>query len=293
MDELTTLIHFNVPLHYKIHEFDLANDDTQTLLKAIAPIIREAKYTAWGRVQTQPEMTVILSVWPSAEKYTDFIESSEGKHFLLVLGSLSSIQPESDGDKGRGGKALEPLTIAATFGNLDRVSYRQPLYPHTQIRLVFFPTPTADDKRDIAIRHTGPSHKIGFGSAQIFEAQSAYYRSPRRGWCPWPIVRSTLDRIPGEVETKAQPGGEREGASCDVMVALMTWRSKEKEQDFRDKAVVIRKDRGLVPVFEDWEDALKSQGAFGWKDYYVDFQMVDKDIQRKIKMQYYTGGHDI
>ncbi|KAI0118525.1 hypothetical protein F4776DRAFT_672877 [Hypoxylon sp. NC0597] len=285
MEELTTMIHFNVPLHYNVHEFDLASDDTQQLLKTIAPIVREARYLAWGRVQTQPEMTVLLSVWKPAEKYTNFIESSEGKNFLLGLKALSSSHPvaESDSnDKERGENTAEPLIITAPFGTRTRVCYRQPVYAHTHIRLYMFPTPVAEDRRNFLRTHAGPCHNIMFGTAEIFEEYSCYHCSPRRGWSPWPIVWSTFDGIPGEVDTKIQPVGEQAGANWDVMVTLMSWRSKEKEQIFRDLAVIYRKGRGLVPIFEDWQDTLKSEGAVEWKDYYVDFEMLDKAARNYI-----------
>ncbi|OTA67730.1 hypothetical protein K449DRAFT_453360 [Hypoxylon sp. EC38] len=279
MDELTTLIHFNVPLRYNVHEFDLTSDDSKQLLKAIAPIVRESKYTAWGRVQTQREMTVLLSVWQCAEKYTNFIESSGGKNFLLSLKALSSTHPaavsDSNGEK-HGANTPEPLIIAAPFSNRSRVSYRQPVFAHTQIRLCMFPAPVAEDKRRFVCRHAGPWHNLMFGSAEVFEEYSCYYHSPRRGWCPWPIFWSTYDDIPGKVETKIQPVGKQEGVRWEVMVTLMAWRSKEKEHSFRDMEVIPRKDRGLVLIFEDWEDTLKSEGASEWKDYYVDFEMLDK-----------------
>jgi hypothetical protein len=60
---ITTWIHFRVPVNYDIHNLKSSSDESKTLLTAITPVILAQGYrrSAWGRVQSDHELTVLFS----------------------------------------------------------------------------------------------------------------------------------------------------------------------------------------------------------------------------------------
>ena len=120
---------------------------------------------------------------------------------------------------------------------------------------------------------------------------SAYHSSPKRGWVQGP-VKWPGSELPGELkEVKDSGEGKTEdGTECEVLLAVMSWRNGEMEGKFVKRAKLMRTKLGkepgtavlvgMVPVMEDWEEGLKADGAVGWSDWYVDFEMISKNVWR-------------
>ena len=120
---------------------------------------------------------------------------------------------------------------------------------------------------------------------------SAYHTDPRRGWIQGP-VKWPGSELPGELkEVKDSGEGKTEGGTeCEVLLVVMSWRNREAEEKFRDTAKLMRTEPGeepgtavlvgMVPIMEDWEEGLKADGTVGWRDWYVDFEMIGKTVGR-------------
>jgi hypothetical protein len=120
---------------------------------------------------------------------------------------------------------------------------------------------------------------------------SAYHTGPRRGWVQRP-VKWPGSELPGELkEVKDSGEGKTEdGTEYDVLLVVMSWRNGEVEGKFQETAKLMRTELGeeprtavvvgMVPVMEDWEEGLKADGAVGWRDWYVDFEMIGKTVRR-------------
>ena len=121
---------------------------------------------------------------------------------------------------------------------------------------------------------------------------SAYHTGPRRGWVQGP-VKWPGSELPGELkEVKDSGEGKREDRTeCEVLLAVMSWRNGEVEGKFRETAKLMCTKLGeepgtavlvgMVPVMEDWKEGLKADGAVGWRDWYVDFEMIGKTVGSK------------
>ena len=82
-----------------------------------------------------------------------------------------------------------------------------------------------------------------------------------------------------------------DGTECEVLLVVMSWRNREREEKFRETAKLMRTEPGkepgtavlvgMVPIMEDWEERLKADGAVGWRDWYVDFEMIGKSVGRQ------------
>jgi len=117
---------------------------------------------------------------------------------------------------------------------------------------------------------------------------SAYHAGPRRGWVQGP-VKWPGSELPGEFkEVKDSGEGKTEdGTECEVLLVVMSWRNGEVEGKFRETAKLMRTKLGkepgttvFVPIMGDWEEGLKANGAVGWRDWYVDFEMISKSVWR-------------
>jgi hypothetical protein len=123
---------------------------------------------------------------------------------------------------------------------------------------------------------------------------SAYHAEPRRGWVQGPVEWPGSE-LPGELkEVKdSREGKTEDGTGCEVLLAVMSWRSKEKEGKFREREKLMYTEPGeepgtavlvrMVPIMEDWEEGLKADGAVGWRDWYVDFEMIGKSVGRIVR----------
>jgi hypothetical protein len=62
-DPITTWIHFRVPISYDVHDLESSSDESKTLVPAITPILRAQGHrrAAWGRVQSDHELTILFS----------------------------------------------------------------------------------------------------------------------------------------------------------------------------------------------------------------------------------------
>jgi hypothetical protein len=62
-DPITTWIHFRVPVSYDVHNLESSSDESKTLVTAIIPLLRAQGHrrSAWGRVQSDHELTVLFS----------------------------------------------------------------------------------------------------------------------------------------------------------------------------------------------------------------------------------------
>jgi hypothetical protein len=118
---------------------------------------------------------------------------------------------------------------------------------------------------------------------------SAYHTEPRRGWVQGP-VKWPRSELPGELK-EAKDSGEgktEDGTECEMLLVVMSWKNGEVERKFRETTKRMRTEPGeepgtavfvgMVPVMEDWEEGLKADGAVGWRDWYVDFEMVGKRL---------------
>jgi hypothetical protein len=120
---------------------------------------------------------------------------------------------------------------------------------------------------------------------------SAYYTDPRSGWVQG-LVKWPGSELPGELNGVKDPGeGKTEdGTECEVLLVVMSWKNRELERKFRETSKLMRTEPGkepgtaylvgMVPIMEDWEEGLKADGAVGWRDCYVDFEMVSKNLWR-------------
>jgi hypothetical protein len=117
---------------------------------------------------------------------------------------------------------------------------------------------------------------------------SAYHTDPRRGWIQGP-VKWPGSELPGELkEVKDSGEGKtKDGTECEVLLAVMSWKNGEAEGKFRETSKLMRTKPGkepgtvvLVGVMEDWEEGLKADGTVGWRDWYVDFEMIGKTVGR-------------
>jgi hypothetical protein len=61
--QITTWIHFRVPVSYDIHNLESSSDESKALVAAITPVLRAQGFrrSAWGRVQSDHELTVLSS----------------------------------------------------------------------------------------------------------------------------------------------------------------------------------------------------------------------------------------
>ena len=62
-DPITTWIHFRVPVSYDVHDLESSSDESKTLVAAITPLLsaKGQRRSAWGRVQSDHEVTVLFS----------------------------------------------------------------------------------------------------------------------------------------------------------------------------------------------------------------------------------------
>ena len=62
-DPLTTWIHFRVPVSYDVNNLESSSDESKTLVAAITPVLRAQGHrrAAWGRVQSDHELTILFS----------------------------------------------------------------------------------------------------------------------------------------------------------------------------------------------------------------------------------------
>jgi hypothetical protein len=62
-NRFTTWIHFRVPVSYDVHNLESSSDESKTLVAAITPVLRAQghRHSAWGRVQSDHELTVLFS----------------------------------------------------------------------------------------------------------------------------------------------------------------------------------------------------------------------------------------
>jgi hypothetical protein len=63
LDRTTTWIHFRVPVNYDVNNLESSSDESKTLVAAITPVLRAQGHrrSAWGRVQSDHELTVLFS----------------------------------------------------------------------------------------------------------------------------------------------------------------------------------------------------------------------------------------
>jgi hypothetical protein len=123
----------------------------------------------------------------------------------------------------------------------------------------------------------------------------AYHASPRRGWVQGPVEWPGSE-LPGELkEVKDSGEGKVEDRTeCEVLLVVMSWRNEEREGKFREREKLMRTEPGeepgtavlvrMVPIMEDWEEGLKADGAVGWRDWYVDFEMIGKTVGRTVRI---------
>lgn len=279
-------VHFRVPTNLEL--LDAAGPQAD----AIEPVrqARGHRRSAWGRVQSDPELTVLFSgniyptilymykhslmlhlVWESRSAYDAFVASSAGQTFYE---SISTIYPANK----------PPSNIITYLANFPREQLSRPTFhPHTQLRTVFFPH-LSDEAWETVLRHGGPAYQFAFamhgGRSELWD-QSAFYDDPLRGWIEgemtWPC-----DQLPGEstVARNSDEDGQApvKKVDCRVLLVVMSWKSNESKQEFLENNPVVR-GQELVPVMQEWEDTLRKNGAIGWKDWYVDFGMVRKVIK--------------
>jgi hypothetical protein len=117
---------------------------------------------------------------------------------------------------------------------------------------------------------------------------SAYHTDPRCGWVQRP-VKWPGSELPGELKEVKDSGESKteDGTECEVLLVVMSWMNGEREGKFRETAKLMRQVLGrapgtieFVPIMGDWEEELKANGAVGWRDWYVDFEMISKSIWR-------------
>ncbi|KAJ5808794.1 hypothetical protein N7474_010063 [Penicillium riverlandense] len=261
---LSSWIHFRVP-----HDLDL-RDATSPQADAIEPIRQASGHrrSAWGRVQSDPELTVLFSMWESRSAYDTFAASGAAQTFYEAIA------------------ALHPANTAASniityLANFPREQLSRPTFhPHTQLRPVFFPN-LSEEAREAVFRHGGPAYPFAFamhgGRSELWDEISAFHTDPRRGWIEGEMVRPCA-QLPGE-STVAGNSTEAEApvtkVECRVLLIVMSWRSSEPKQNFLETTPILRGQES-VPVMQEWEDTLGANGAVGWKDWYVDFEMVRK-----------------
>jgi hypothetical protein len=126
---------------------------------------------------------------------------------------------------------------------------------------------------------------------EAFEEISAYHTGPRRGWVQG-LAKWPRSELPGELkEVKdSREGKMKDGTECEVLLVVMSWKNGEVEGKFRETEKLMRTEPGkepgtavlvgMVPIMEDWEEGLKADGAVGWRDWYVDFEMIGKTVGR-------------
>lgn len=287
-DPITTWIHFRVPTGYDVNDLKLSSNESETLVAAIIPVLRAQgqRRSAWGRVQSDPELTVLFSVWESYDSYTAFTASPDGQRAFLTR--LAALHPANS----------DPSNIITLLTTFPRPGFSRgsDLHPHTHLRAIFFPTPLSDTDRAAACNRSGPIYPFGFtlhgGYSEAFAEMSAYHTGPRRGWAQGRVKWPGSD-LPGELEEVKDLGEGKtaeEGTECEVFLVVMSWTNGEAEKKFRETAKLMRTEPGeepgtavlvaMVPVMEDWEEGLKADGAVGWRDWYVDFEMIGKTIGR-------------
>ncbi|THH04164.1 hypothetical protein EW146_g10246, partial [Bondarzewia mesenterica] len=191
--------------------------------------------------------------WQSPAALQDFKSSPAYKHLLTAL---SSLYPTSN----------SPSNATSTTISFGRTLTYQPLHPHTQLRHVYFPTPLTPSRLAAIDAIQGLVYPYFFGiSVTSTSAHKYAYRTrPTKGW-----VEGTR---------------KWEGEECEVLMWVMFWKGREEEREFLEGVKRLRTRKGAedgtavyegeVSVFEIWENELRGQGALGWVDEYVDFEMV-------------------
>lgn len=207
-------------------------------------------------------------MWENRATFEEFATSSSGQS---VYGMIAAIHPANS--------SIMPHTLVVTFpsNEMSRIT----LHPHTHIRAVFFPESMISDESALTLqRHPGPTYPIIFsaldGGSDVFDQISAFYHYPKKGWVE-SLLSFPSDRIlPSQVTTVTEDQGDnKKWEDCKIFFVLLSWRDAEKERHFRETGRT-RAVGGMVPVMMEWEDILRQHGAVGWKDFYVDFSMVQE-----------------
>lgn len=220
-ENIIILMHFRVSLHYDLQDLSRIpqNTESQKLLSGIWFVVSKSASCAWGRLKSNPEITVLASCeyidrlvsshnavltfpgWQSWDEYNAFMRTDQGRSTWVYLSEMKHTGPHGcyragdavnrqdardSGTHVLGAHIKHPFTV---------FSQTWPLTRHTRIRLTYFEHGRIPEEERVASSRFDSDISNGHTSStsattEISQCEGSDDRTLHtRGWCPFPVLQ--------------------------------------------------------------------------------------------------------